>query len=70
MRLLGWRKLRLSGLGLCVLGCFFGLGFEGLGGLRLWDGRNATLHVDSMLKLLSVMGGFPVVAGFSELHGR
>ena len=32
------------------------LGFEGVSALRLWDGRNATCHVDAMLKALSVMG--------------
>jgi hypothetical protein len=29
---------------------------------RLWDGRNATFHVDSMLTALSVMGA----AGFAR----
>lgn len=28
LRLLRWRKLRLSARGLCVLGCFFGLELE------------------------------------------
>ena len=43
-------------MAVCALGCFFGLGLEGFCELRLLYGRNATFHVDSMLKLLSVMG--------------
>ena len=35
LRLLPWRKLRLSRVAVCVLGCFLGLGFGSLGGLRL-----------------------------------
>jgi len=42
----------------CVLGCFSGLRFEAICGLRLLRGRIATFHVDAMLKLLSVTGGF------------
>ena len=49
-------KLRLSALDLCVLGCFFGLEFEGVCALRLLYGREATFNVDAMLKLLSEMG--------------
>jgi hypothetical protein len=56
LRLLAWRKLRLSSVAVCVLGCFFGSAFEGFCGLRLLFGRVATFHVDAMLPLLSVLG--------------
>ena len=37
MRLLRWRKLRLSEMALCVLGWFFGLGFDLFAGCgRKW----------------------------------
>jgi hypothetical protein len=39
LRLLRGGKLRLSGVAFCVLGCFFGLGFEGFCGVRLLVGR-------------------------------
>ena len=57
-------KLRLSALGLCGLGCFFGLGLEAVFSLRLCYGRIATFNVDAMLKLLSVTGAaIPSAAG-------
>ncbi len=68
LRLLVWRKLRLSAWGFCVLGWFFGLGLEGDFAMRLWDGRVATLHDGSLLKLLSDTGG--CFAGCGFLVGR
>jgi hypothetical protein len=64
LRLLAWRKLRLSAVVFCVLGCFFGLAFEGVCGLRLSLCRVATFHVDSMLAALSVLGGLGFGVGF------
>lgn len=55
-------KLRLSQVAVCVLCCFFGLGFEGVCVLRLLYGRIATFNVDAMLKLLSVTGATAFVA--------
>jgi hypothetical protein len=44
LRLLFLGKLRLSLWVLCVLGCFFGLGFDAFCGMRLYLGRIATLE--------------------------
>ena len=63
LRPLPWRKLRLSGVAVCVLGCFFGLGFADCSSLRPFLGRVATFHVDSMLKLLSDMGATGFLSG-------
>jgi hypothetical protein len=46
---------------------FFGLGLVSGFALRLWDGRIATFHVDSMVKLLSVMGALSFSALFHHL---
>jgi hypothetical protein len=62
-------KLRLSALVFCVLGCFFGLGLEGLCGLRLCYGRIATFNVDPMLMLLPVMGAVVFSVAGSVLLG-
>ena len=51
LRLLCGGKLRLSGLGLCVLRCFSGLELEPFCLLFVWDGR---LRLSGFLCLLLV----------------
>ena len=47
LRLLVLGKLRLSRVAGCVFCCFFGLGCRATFVVPIWDGRNATFHVDS-----------------------